>query len=83
MEVEPSAEIIGCLSLVITVILFCNVLLCIITGKKICTVYILVLAIDRTKMAVSLQESVSYLPVLSKTATVTRRSGGFRLPFNK
>lgn len=83
MEIEPSAEIIGCLSVVITVTLFRNVLLCVITGKKICTVYIPVLAIDRTKMAVPLQESILYLPILSKTTTVTRKSGGFSLVFNK
>lgn len=68
--------------LIITVILFYNLLLCNITGKNLCTDCIPVLAID-TKMAESLQESVSDLHSLSETVAIGRQNGGFRLVFNK
>lgn len=84
MEIVPSAEGLKCFSFLITAILFYNVLLSNITEEKNPYAdYAPVLAIDTTKMAESLQESVTDLCSLSKIIAIARQSCGFMLLFNK
>jgi len=87
MEIDPSAERLQCFSFLVTTgTLFYNELLCNITGRKkknLCTDYTAVLAIDTTKMAKRLQESITDLCSLSKTIAIARQSGEFGLLFNR